>query len=126
MTDEDLDMEVELKNDSDEEQEDKMIELDLDRVEHDNAPVQQEQCNKSTEGEEEEEESDKDSEKNKKIWYTKVQPIVDYMRKKSAQLIHTLGTSLSFDEMIIRCLARSIETCRIKNKPIDKGTNYLH
>ena len=121
MTDEDLDMEVELKNDSDEEQEDKMIELDLDRVEHDNAPVQQEQCNKSTEGEEEEEESDKDSEKNKKIWYTKVQPIVDHVRKKSAQLIHMLGTLLSFDEMIIRCLARSIETYQIKNKPIDQG-----
>ena len=40
-------------------------------------------------------------------------------------MVHTLGTILSLDEMMIRFLGRCIETHRMKNKPIGEGYKWF-
>lgn len=57
------------------------------------------------------------------IWFLKLRPSIDHVREVSFSLIFTLGTILSFDEMMIRFTGRSIEMYRMKNKPITKGYN---
>ena len=66
-------------------------------------------------------EVDNEGERKKKVWFEKVETLVHHMRSKNVKLVHTLGTLLSFDEMMIRCVGRSNETHRIKNKPIGQG-----
>ena len=66
-----------------------------------------------------------DDEKVELLWYHKVKPVVDHIRKKSLELIFILGTFLALDEMMIRFCGRSIETHRIKNKPIKEGFKFF-
>mmetsp|Transcript_1985 Transcript_1985/g.2830 ORF Transcript_1985/g.2830 Transcript_1985/m.2830 type:complete len:213 (+) Transcript_1985:449-1087(+) len=51
----------------------------------------------------------------------KVLPIVEYVCSVSQAMVHTLGSLLSLDEMMIRFFGKSIETHRMKNKPIKEG-----
>ena len=79
--------------------------------------------------EEEEEENNKDkantSEANKNLWFRKISPMVDYVCKVSKSLIFCLGTILSLDEMMIRFSGRSLQTHRVKNKPIGEGYKFF-
>ena len=56
-----------------------------------------------------------------KTWFDKIKPLVDHFRSVSFFLVAILGTLLSLDEMMICFMGRSLETHRIKNKPIDEG-----
>ena len=47
--------------------------------------------------------------------------MIDHVRSVSQAMIFTLGTILSLDEMMIRFFGRSLETHRMKNKPIREG-----
>ena len=47
--------------------------------------------------------------------------MIDHVRSVSQAMIFTLGTILSLDEMMIRFFGRSLETQRMKNKPIREG-----
>jgi len=41
------------------------------------------------------------------------------------ELIYTLGTHLALDEQMIRFMGRSLETHRMKNKPIKEGFKFF-
>ena len=56
-----------------------------------------------------------------KTWFDKIKPLVDHFRSVSFIMVAILGTLLSLDEMMIRFMGRSMETHRIKNKPIGEG-----
>ena len=70
-----------------------------------------------------EEEEIEEEVSNKKVWQERVQPLIDKFCSKSHDLIHSLGTLLSFDEMIICCMGRIGDTHKMRNKPIDCGYN---
>ena len=61
----------------------------------------------------------------KRVWFYKLEVLINHIRDVSCSLIHILGSFLSLDEMMIRFSGRSIETHRIKNKPIGEGFNFL-
>ena len=70
--------------------------------------------------------NEKEDESNKKtIWFDKLEVLIDYVRNVSFDLIHTLGTCLSLDEMMIRLKGKSLETHRIKKKPIKEGFKFF-
>ena len=47
--------------------------------------------------------------------------MIDRAHEVTFSLIFTLGTMVSLDSMMIILMGRSIEKCRIKNKPINEG-----
>lgn len=51
--------------------------------------------------------------------------LINHLRTVSLSLIYVLGTFLSLDEMMIRFFGCSIETHRMKNKPIKEGFNFF-
>ena len=59
------------------------------------------------------------------VWFDKVKPLVDHFREVSFSMIFILGTLLSFDEMMIRFFGRSVETHKMKNKPITCGYKFF-
>ena len=59
------------------------------------------------------------------VWFNKLEPFINHFRQVSESLIFTLGTKLSFDEMMIRFMGRSNETHRVKNKPIGEGFKFF-
>ena len=68
-----------------------------------------------------EEESDADEEVKKILWFEKILPLVDHFRDVSTSFIHTLGSNISIDEMIIRFMGRLalqawpelVQSCRV-------------
>ena len=58
---------------------------------------------------------------NKRVWFYKLEVLINHTRDVSCLLIHILGSFLSLDEMMIRFSGGSVETHRIKNKPIGEG-----
>ena len=81
--------------------------------------------NRGREEVENEKEDGEEDEEEKKVWFDKIKPLLDHFRDTSEELVHTLGTILSFDEMMIRAMGKSIETHRMKNKPIGEGYKYF-
>ena len=65
------------------------------------------------------------SRKKVSLWFDKMEPFISHFRKVSESMIHTLGTNLSLDEMMIRFMGRSNQTHRIKNKPISEGYKFF-
>ena len=63
--------------------------------------------------------------KGKTVWFQKMKVLIDHVRKVNFFLIYHLGTILSLDEMMIRFTGRSLETHRIKNKPIKEGFKFF-
>ena len=61
----------------------------------------------------------------KEVWFTKLAPLIDHLRKTSEEVIFTLGNVLSIDEMMIRFMGRSHQTHCIKNKPIREGFKFF-
>ena len=59
------------------------------------------------------------------VWFEKLEPFIKHFRDVSEALIFTLGTNLSLDEMMVRFSGRSVETHRIKNKPIGEGFKFF-
>ncbi len=51
--------------------------------------------------------------------------MIDHTRSVSVGMIYILGTWLSIDEMMARFMGRSIETYRMKNKPISEGFKFF-
>ena len=72
-----------------------------------------------------EEDEDPSSSNGSDVWYEKIYSIVDHIRKRSMELIYTLGTHLALDEQMIRFMGRSLKTHRMKNKPIKEGFKFL-
>ena len=67
----------------------------------------------------------KKAEESTKVWFHKLQFLVNHVREVSFDLTFVLGTLLSLDEMMIRYCSRSLETHRIKNKPIGEGYKFF-
>ena len=100
VTDEDIDAEVGI---TDDENADELMEGAPERIFQDQERIvcDQELGNRNKgEMSDDKEENEEEKEK-KKVWYHKVEPIVDHFCDKSAGLVHTLGTLLSFNEMMI-------------------------
>ena len=71
-------------------------------------------------------ENEKEDEANKKPgWFDKLKVLIDHVCDVSSNLIHTLGTCLSLDEMMIRFKGKSLKTHRIKKKPIKEGFKFF-
>ena len=83
----------------------------------------------NVDGDDEEEEMDDEEvsqqSTQKKVWYNKLTWVIDHIRDVSQQFVFVLGTTLSLDEMMIRFFGRSVETHRMKNKPIKEGYNFF-
>ena len=90
---------------------DGFVEMRTERVQRE----QQQQVN-----EEEEEEEELTHNKNK-VWFDKLQFLIDHVRSVNSNCLFVLGTILSIDEMMVRFSGKSIETHRIKGKPIREG-----
>ena len=103
---------------------DELVEIGLDRVQ---AEQETFGSNQDVEEEnfEEEEELDSEEIESRELWYSKLTFFIDHVREVSYSLIHVLGTFLSLDEMMIRFFGRSVETHRMKNKPIKEGYNFF-
>ena len=65
------------------------------------------------------------AEESTKVWFHKLQFLVNHVREVSFDIIFVLGTLLSLDEMMIRFCGRSNETHRIRNKPIREGYKFF-
>ena len=61
----------------------------------------------------------------KKVWYEKLSWVIEHVRHVSQEFVYILGTILSLDEMMIRFFGRSLETHRMKNKPIKEGYKFF-
>ena len=114
---------ADMGEDESEENEDELVEIDCcatTRIEQ-----EEEEVDNSEEGEEDDsvgEEMDKNGESvSQKVWFDKVHILIDHIRVVSVGMIYILGTWLSIDEMMARFMGRSIETYRMKNKPILEG-----
>ena len=108
-----------LDDDEDEQDNDQeLIELQVERVQRDQEAEIGDDENPDLE------EDTPDTEESK-VWYEKIKPLVDHMRVKSQDLIFILGTFLALDEMMIRFMGRSVETHRMKNKPIKEGFKFF-
>ena len=118
-------------NSNDEDGDDAMQEIQMERVMMDQEEEDEYENNNEEENEEEEEDNEVRVSENKKknnddnVWFNKIKPLVDHLRMVSYNLIFSLGTLLSFDEMMIRFSGRSIQTHRIKNKPIGEGYKFF-
>ena len=75
--------------------------------------------------EDESKEEISENDKQKSVWFDKILLLVENVRKVSLELILSLGNILSLDEMMIRFRGRSIETHRIKNKPIGERYKFF-
>lgn len=91
-----------------------LVELSLERVEL------EEQSSVSIDSDNDEEDAS-----DHEVWYTKLETLINHVRNVSYNLIHTLGSYLSLDEMMIRFMGRSLETHRMKNKPIKEGYKFF-
>ena len=104
------------------EEDEDLVEIGLERVE-----LEEEENNVSDDdgaGAGDGEEDDDDS-NDHEVWFTKLETLINHVREVSYNLIHTLGSYLSFDEMMIRFMGRSVETHRMKNKPIKEGYKFF-
>eukprot|EP00957_Ditylum_brightwellii_P176240 13419476-Ditylum_brightwellii.AAC.1 len=77
--------------------------------------------NEDDDNEDTETESNNDDKTPKKVWYFKLKHLIDHMRGASMSLIWIFGTCLALDEMMVKCLDRSMETHRIKDKLFGEG-----
>ena len=59
------------------------------------------------------------------VWYEKIFPIVDHVRKRSMELIYTLGTHLALDKQTVYFMGRLFKTHRMKNKPTKEGFKFI-
>jgi hypothetical protein len=57
-------------------------------------------------------------------WYAKAAPRIDHVNKTSQQITKWLGDTLSIDEMMKLFKGRSIQTFRMKNKPVKQGFKF--
>lgn len=55
------------------------------------------------------------------VWFGKILALINHVRKISKLLLVRPGLTVSIDEMMVRCSGRSVETHRMKHKPIDQG-----
>ena len=104
----------EIVDDSEELDDEELVETDLERVQHEQEDLERN-----------EEAIENEITIEKKTWYNKIEPIVTHVRIKSLALIFTLGTFLAIDEMMVRFSGKSMETHRIKNKPISEGYKFF-
>ena len=95
---------------------DDRIDIEICRVQHDM---------------ESEESDDQDSDDSfmfnvtENVWFSKVSPLVDHVRSTSLKVIACHSKWLSLDEQMVRFRGRSIETYRMKNKPIGEGYKFF-
>ena len=59
------------------------------------------------------------------VWFKKLSYLVNHFRDVSEDMVYILGTNLAIDEMLIRFLGKSMETHRLKNKPIAEGYKFF-
>eukprot|EP00957_Ditylum_brightwellii_P152473 11606490-Ditylum_brightwellii.AAC.1 len=86
--------------------------------------VQQEQDENEDEEEsddEEDNEEEKEDEIESKVWYFKLQKWIYHVWDASSMLIWVLGMYLSLNKTMMRFSGCSLETYRMKNKPIGEG-----
>ena len=62
---------------------------------------------------------------NVNIWYGKMEPLENHVRKRSINLIFVLSTIQALDEINILFLRKSYENHCIKNKSIKDDYNFL-
>ena len=102
---------------------------EIDDVTADDAPVvtavERIVADQEENGEERDETEEIASEEDVRVWFDKIKPLVDHFRDVTFEMVHVLGTLLSFDEMMVRFMGRSGETHRMKHKQKAKDTNYL-
>jgi hypothetical protein len=58
-----------------------------------------------------------------RFWHSKVDPILDQLRK-SSQRYRTPSTNVAIDEAMIRCTGRSQDTYKMPSKPIEQGFKF--
>lgn len=58
-------------------------------------------------------------------WYSKVKPLLDHVNQLSKRLCRHPGFALSVDEMMRKFKGRSMQTHRMKNKPIKEGYKFF-
>ena len=58
---------------------------------------------------------------NNKMWFDKLQYLIEHVRSVNYNALFILGTILSLDEMMVRFSGKSEETQRLKGKPISEG-----
>ena len=128
----DLAEEESLEEDEEEEQEsgetndEDMITIGLERIQldegnHDSTNQENEDSGTTSE----DQVSEDVSSNKKKVWYEKLTWVIDHVRDISKEFVFVLGTTLSLDEMMIRFFGRSLETHRMKNKPIKEGYKFF-
>ncbi len=108
-------------NDDAAEEDDTFVAQTMERVQVDQEEEEEDTC---ADGGAQEEVDERKSRK-VSLWFNKLEPIINHFRQVSEDLIFTLGTKLSLDEMMIRFSGRSKETHRIKNKPIGEGFKFF-
>jgi hypothetical protein len=59
----------------------------------------------------------------RRLWHSKVDPILNQLRKSSQQYC-TPCTHVAVDEAMIRCTGRSQDTYRMSSKPIEQGFKF--
>ena len=77
------------------------------------------------EDEDEVEAVDLDEEDEKEVWFHKLQDFMTHFKEVSTSMVHVLGHDLSLDKMIILFMGKSLETYRLKNKPIKEGYKFF-
>ena len=118
---ESLDKEEEEEESSDVVNDEDFITIGLERIQLD-----EENNDVSNQDEEEDQvNEDEQASNKKKVWYEKLTWIIDHVRDISKEFVFVLGTTLSLDEMMIRFYGRSLETHRMKNKPIKEGYKFF-
>lgn len=102
-----------------------LVEQTMERVQREQETAEVNENSDLEEEDEENQEQPDEEEQNNNVWFDKLKPLIDHVRAVSYELIHTLGTYLSLDEMMIRFMGKSLETHRIKNKPIKEGYKFF-
>jgi hypothetical protein len=59
----------------------------------------------------------------RRLWHSKVDPILDQLRKSSHQY-RTPSTHVAVDEAMMRCTGRSCDTYKMPSKPIEQGFKF--
>ena len=80
--------------------EEDLVEIKLERVE-----LEEEENNVSVDGADDDDEEE-DSDDGHEVWFTKLEKLIDHVREVSYNLIHTLGSYLSLDDLMIRFMGR--------------------
>jgi hypothetical protein len=65
------------------------------------------------------EDKDKDN-REEELWWGKMEPLLSSFRD-ACQRHYIPGTEVAIDEIMVRCLGRSADTCKMPNKPIKQG-----